>query len=286
MEHKLASAEENAYATCGVGETTAGCRRLPGKAGRQIRLRCQRTGGDNRQPFEEPKYEVTFSVIGGNGTLTAAVDGDTIVSQDAVEKGKTVLFTAAPDEGYRVKEWIVDAVTAEETGLTLTLENLESEKTVTVEFEKKTYTVTFIGWENTVLSTQVVEHGGSATAPAVPPVEGYAFIGWDLAFTNVVSNLTVTAQYEEAVGPVQNENQDKWYHTIQAAINEAASGDTIVATAGTYNESLTIDKDITSGASAVTRTWPGPVRMLQCWTVLAWVGERHHPGYRRFKRDH
>ncbi len=58
------------------------------------------------------------------------------------------------------------------------------------------YTVTFKDWNGTVLKTQTVESGASATAPAAPTREGYTFIGWDQSFAVVNSNLTITALYE------------------------------------------------------------------------------------------
>ena len=62
-------------------------------------------------------------------------------------------------------------------------------------FPAATHTVTFKDWDGTVLKTQTVEHGASATAPAAPTRPGYAFTGWDKSFTNVTSDLVVTAQY-------------------------------------------------------------------------------------------
>ena len=59
------------------------------------------------------------------------------------------------------------------------------------------YTVQFVDWDGTVLSEQTVEEGSAATAPAVPERLGYTFTGWDNEFTNVTSNLVVTAQYSQ-----------------------------------------------------------------------------------------
>ena len=42
---------------------------------------------------------------------------------------------------------------------------------------------------------QEVETLSAATAPEAPEVEGYHFIGWDVDFSNVTSDMTVTAQY-------------------------------------------------------------------------------------------
>ena len=63
-----------------------------------------------------------------------------------------------------------------------------------------TYTVTFLDWDGKVLSTQEVDEGTTAIAPDTPSREGYIFIGWDVAFDNVTSDLTVTAQYQSTEG--------------------------------------------------------------------------------------
>lgn len=61
---------------------------------------------------------------------------------------------------------------------------------------KQTVTVTFVDSDTTVLKTETVVLGGSATAPADPSRSDYKFAGWDKDFTNVKEDLIVTAQYD------------------------------------------------------------------------------------------
>lgn len=68
---------------------------------------------------------------------------------------------------------------------------------VTVTPTPTTYTVTFVDYNGNVLKTETVESGKDATAPADPTRDGYTFIGWSGSYTNVTSNLTITAQYNE-----------------------------------------------------------------------------------------
>jgi len=81
-------------------------------------------------------YTVTYNITGGNGTLAAKVDGADITSGAAVEQGKSVVFTATPNSGYRVKEWTLNgAVVNGNTSNTYTLDNILAVATVTVAFE-------------------------------------------------------------------------------------------------------------------------------------------------------
>ena len=57
------------------------------------------------------------------------------------------------------------------------------------------FTVRFVDWDNTVLKTEQVAPGGNATAPPNPSRNGYTFERWNRSYTNVQSDITVTALY-------------------------------------------------------------------------------------------
>ncbi len=59
------------------------------------------------------------------------------------------------------------------------------------------YTVWFVDWNGTILKTETVEEGGSATPPADPEREGWTFIGWSGSYENVTEDTILVAQYEQ-----------------------------------------------------------------------------------------
>ena len=70
-----------------------------------------------------------------------------------------------------------------------------------------TRTVTFEGWEGTVLQTENVRLFQPAGAPAdVAAPEGYAFVGWDRDFSRIDRDLTVKALFEAVPAPEPDPN--------------------------------------------------------------------------------
>jgi len=63
------------------------------------------------------------------------------------------------------------------------------------------FTVTFKDHDGTVLKTEEVESGKSATAPSNPSRSGYTFTGWNQPFDNVISDMVVVAQYQKITAP-------------------------------------------------------------------------------------
>ncbi len=139
-----------------------------------------------------PNYEVTFSVIGANGTLTAEVDGITINSGDYVEQGKNVIFIATPNSGYQVKEWRNNGnIVSGHTANVYTIISLNQTVTVNVEFEEiptQTFTVTYgvIGGNGTLTATVNGDAINSGTAVLIgrpviftaTPNPGYRIKQW------------------------------------------------------------------------------------------------------------
>jgi hypothetical protein len=63
----------------------------------------------------------------------------------------------------------------------------------------ESFTVTFIDHDGTVLKTETVESGKSATPPANPSRDGFEFAYWSGTYTNVTANQVVTATYTQVV---------------------------------------------------------------------------------------
>ena len=89
--------------------------------------------------------------------------------------------------------------------------NVKSDLNIIAKYEQDIiyYTVTFLDWDGTELHVEQVEEGKDAVGPATNPTrEGYIFIGWSKPITNITSNLTVIALYDEASAVDDVETQD------------------------------------------------------------------------------
>jgi len=82
-----------------------GCKQAQGNSSSGEENKKTETPVTPNTPAAAEKYAVSFKEATLGGKLTAKVDGAAISSGTSVEKGKTVTFTAAPIEGYKVEKW-------------------------------------------------------------------------------------------------------------------------------------------------------------------------------------
>lgn len=96
--------------------------------------------------FKSTSHEITYSVDGKGGTLTAVNENDKkINSRTKITQGSKVTFTAEPEDGYIVSGWKVDGKTykwqdkdEDYLGTTLVLEDISKDENVIVSFKKST----------------------------------------------------------------------------------------------------------------------------------------------------
>ena len=159
------------------------------------------------------EYAINFSVVnpgdGKHGTLAATAERkgmenyktayENFQSGGIVYAGSTVTFTAAPNEGYRVKEWRVgtevyrlDGSTTDFIEERLTLDAVEAAKGVTVQFTpignkviiqaegQGTITSARVGLTEQLgnISEGFVLQGGSAVTITAAPSQGYEVMHW------------------------------------------------------------------------------------------------------------
>lgn len=127
-------------------------------------------------------------------TVTFMDSNGTVLKTETVPYGGSATPPANPtSEGYTFSYW--------DTPYT----NVTTDIVTTAVYATSSYTVTFMDWDNTVISTQTVAYGSAAIAPVPPYHSGCTFIEWDVDYSNITSDLTVTARYYSRIYEVRSQ---------------------------------------------------------------------------------
>lgn len=123
-------------------------------------------------------YTVDVSITGGNynGGYVTYNKGISVYGKNVVEEGEDFIFTISPKDGYYISAVKIDgepySQSFKSSGFTLNLENISSNKTVEITFDKVSHTVTLFacsyngGGQNlgySVYKTYSVLHGEKLT---------------------------------------------------------------------------------------------------------------------------
>ena len=147
----------------------------------------------SRTGYDFTGWDKSIVAVTGEATYTAQykiktftikfVDyNGTVLSTQSVNYGSTPTAPNPSRTGYDFTGWDSTVVSA------------TADKTYTAQYKIKTFTIKFVDYNGTVLSTQTVEYGKTPTAPT-PTRDGYQFAGWDSSITVVTSDKTYTARY-------------------------------------------------------------------------------------------
>lgn len=140
---------------------------------------------------EVPEGEYLDNFLG-----SAASKTDYIIVK---EPGTTIDLTQYGEptkDGYTFSGWYSGK---NGTGTRYESVNLYSDTVLYASFIPKTNIVRFLDVDGNLLKEEQVLSGNSATAPEVTKKEGLLFTGWDKSFSNVTSDLTVTAKWGKSV---------------------------------------------------------------------------------------
>lgn len=187
--------------------------------------------------FSSDSHTIIFS-SGEGGELTAALkDGGAVTTGQKIAEGANVTFTAAPNPGMSVASWVVDGKPYYWPGTTdlyrestLTLENVQKDRNVKVEFSSAgKHKLTFNIESKTgstlpsVQTSAKLADGTAADLNAVPDGAAVTF-----ALENLGSNYTVKTWKVDGKEAANSGTQKQFTlrnimgpHTVTAVINAA-----------------------------------------------------------------
>jgi hypothetical protein len=142
----------------------------------------------------------TVTLVAENGVIAVTDEqGEEVDLSQPIAYGTMLTLVATGNEGFVFDRWS-DELNENTRHITVT-----SDLTLTAFFKARTFEVTFVDWDDSVLKeAQTVNYGDAAIAPADPTREGYKFIGWDKDFSAVKEDMTVKAQYEQLIEGFEN----------------------------------------------------------------------------------
>ncbi|MBB6461546.1 leucine-rich repeat protein [Flammeovirga kamogawensis] len=162
-----------------------------------------------RRGYTFDNWDTEFNSVSNNLTVKAEYNINTytvtfVDHDDTVLKSENVEFekTATPPDnpirsGYIFSNWDVNYESITEDITIKALYNVVI-----------TYTVNFNDYNGTLLKSEIVISGNTATAPSDPSRIGYIFTGWDIAFDLISEDLIVTAMYKISTFTVTFKDHD------------------------------------------------------------------------------
>ena len=149
-------------------------------------------------------YNDTNNNGGGNNgneepivtTITITfMDGDEVI-KESTKPVDALEYEPDAKEGFVFDGWYLDEDLTEAVAFKPT-----KDVTLYAKWSVATFTVRFLDGEGQPIlvngkPTQTVAYGESAIAPEAPEMEGYEFVGWNMEFDEVKSDLTIRALYD------------------------------------------------------------------------------------------
>lgn len=133
-------------------------------------------------------YDETFTIKARWAVTFYGFNNEVLATLFVNDGEKLEAIEAKEVEGYKFTGW----------SETSKLESVKQSLEIYASYEKiSTYKVTFVDKDGNEISVVEVLEGEDAKAPTAPSVSGYTFTSWDVDFTNVKSDLTVKALYNE-----------------------------------------------------------------------------------------
>ena len=184
------------------------------------------SGGIYRKAFKTQNgcdsiYQRQIIHISDSATLSVLINpthGGSVSGVGKYPKGTLVSVTATPATGWHFVRWYDGA-----TDITRQ-ESVTENKQIVAYFAINRYEVIFLDWDGSVLKKDSLNYGAAIVAPANPTREGYTFIGWDKDFSNITSDLTIAALYEQNAPEPEPEPED---NVVRDSLDLSVDGNTI-----------------------------------------------------------